>query len=75
MSDGRYKCACCGNKFTVKVGTIFENSKISLKKWFAAIFLLSTTKKGISSIQLSKELGITQKSAWYMIHRIRDCDW
>ncbi|OON99222.1 MAG: hypothetical protein ATN35_01735 [Epulopiscium sp. Nele67-Bin004] len=72
MSDNRYKCSCCGNKFTVKVGTIFENSKISLKKWFVAIFLLSTTKKGISSIQLSKELGITQKSAWYMIHRIRE---
>lgn len=67
-----YKCAKCLKKFSVKVGTIFENSKISLKKWLLAIFLLSTNKKGISSVQLASQLGVTQKTAWFMNHRIRN---
>jgi transposase-like protein len=69
-----YKCADkdCGKKFTVKVGTIFENSKIPFRTWFAAIYLITNHKKGISSLQLSKDLGITQKSAWFILHRIRE---
>lgn len=71
FSDGiRYKCSCCKKIYTAKTGTIFESSKISLKKWFVAIYLVMH-KKGISSIQLSKDLGITQKSSWFLLQRIR----
>ncbi len=71
-SDGKmFKCAECRKQFTVRVGTIFEDSKLPLQKWFLAIYLATSLKKGISSIQLSKYLGITQKSAWFMLHRIR----
>lgn len=70
--DGRlYKCKDCRKQFTVRVGTIFEDSKLPLQKWFLAIYLATSLKKGISSIQLSKYLGITQKTAWFMLHRIR----
>lgn len=73
FQDGKlYKCAKCRKKFSIKTGTIFESSKISLKKWFLAIYLLSTNKKGISSIQLAEQLGVTQKTAWFMYHRIRN---
>lgn len=69
-----YKCSNsqCYKKFTVKVGTIFQSSKISLRTWFAAIYLATTSKKGISSVQLSVQLGITQKTAWFLLHRIRE---
>ena len=69
-----YKCSSkeCHKKFTVKVGTIFENSKISLRLWFAAIYLATTSKKGISSVQLGEQLGVTQKTAWHILHRIRE---
>lgn len=69
-----WKCSDkdCPKKFTVKVGTIFENSKISFKIWFAAIYLATTGKKGISSVQLGEQLGITQKTAWFVLHRIRE---
>lgn len=66
-----YKCAKCRRKYSVKVGTIFEDSKISLKKWYAAIYLITSHKKGISSLQLHRDLGVTQKTAWYMLHRVR----
>lgn len=66
-----YKCASCLKKFTVTVGTVFENSKIKLRYWFAAIYLCSSHKKGISSHQLGRDLGVTQKTAWYMLHRVR----
>lgn len=62
----------CHKKFTVTVGTIYENSKVSLRNWFAAIYLCTSSKKGISSLQLSRQLGITQKSAWFVLHRIRE---
>lgn len=68
---GRYKCAKCERIYSVKVGTIFEDTKISLQKWFAAIYLVTSHKKGISSIQLHKDIGVTQKTAWFMLHRIR----
>ncbi|WP_339815246.1 IS1595 family transposase [uncultured Imperialibacter sp.] len=69
-----YKCSNneCYKKFTVKVGTIFENSKISLRTWFAAIWRCTNHKKGISSVQLSLDLGITQKTAWFVLHRVRE---
>lgn len=67
-----YKCGNCKKQFTVKVGTIFESSKIPLKKWLLAIFLLWSNSKGISSIQLASQLGVTQKTAWFMNQRIRE---
>lgn len=71
-TDGkRYKCAKCQRQFSVKVGTIFEDSKITLQKWFAAIYLITSHKKGISSLQLHRDLGVTQKTAWFMLHRVR----
>lgn len=72
FSDGkRYRCRKCRQDFTIKTKTIFGESKIPLQKWFVAIYLLSTHKKGISSIQLAKHVGVTQKTAWFMDHRIR----
>lgn len=69
-----FKCSekICYKKFTITTGTIFENTKIGLRTWFAAMYLISTCKKGISSVQLSEQLGITQKSAWFVNHRIRE---
>lgn len=69
-----YKCSNseCYKKFTVRVGTIFENSKIPFKTWFAAIFLATNHKKGISSLQLASDLNITQKTAWFILHRVRE---
>lgn len=69
-----YKCGDknCYKKFTVTTETIFENTKISLRVWFAAIYLATAHKKGISSLQLSRDLNITQKTAWFVLHRIRE---
>lgn len=69
--NGLYKCKDCKRRFTVKVGTIFEDSAIPLRKWFYAIFLFTSYKKGMSSIQLHKHLEVTQKTAWFMLSRIR----
>jgi transposase-like protein len=69
---GTYKCYDCRKPFTVKVGTIFESSHIPLRLWLQAIFLIAASKKGISSNQLHRTLGITLKSAWFMSHRIRE---
>jgi transposase-like protein len=66
-----YKCKACRQKFTVTIGTIFEDTKIGLRKWFIAIYIFTSHKKGISSVQLGKDVGVTQKSAWHMLHRIR----
>lgn len=72
FSDGiRFKCGACRQQFTAKVGTIFEGSKIPMRKWFIAIYLVTSHKKGISSHQLAKDIKVTQKSAWFMLHRIR----
>jgi transposase-like protein len=68
---GLRACAECRKQFTVTIGTIFEDSHIPLQKWFAAIHLMCTSKKGISAHQIHRELGITYKSAWFMCHRIR----
>lgn len=73
FKDGKtYKCAKCRKPFSIKVGTIFGDSKIPLKKWFLAIFLLWNNHKGISSIQLAEQVGVTQKTAWFMAQRIRE---
>lgn len=69
---GSYKCYACRSKFTVKIGTIFEASHIPMNIWLQAIFLIGSSKKGISSNQLHRMLGITLKSAWFMSHRIRE---
>jgi len=69
---GVYKCRACREQFTVRIGTIFEESKIPLRKWLMAIHLMTSSKKGISSHQIARELGITQKSGWFLCHRIRE---
>ncbi len=69
---GVYKCYDCRKPFTVKVGTIFESSHIKLHIWLQAIFLISSSKKGVSANQLHRVLGITLKSAWFLSHRIRE---
>jgi len=66
-----YRCRGCKRQFTATVGTIFEDSKIPLSKWFAAIYLMCASKKGISAHQLHRQLDITYKSAWFMCHRVR----
>jgi transposase-like protein len=66
-----YKCSKCLRTFNIFIGTIFENTKISIQKWLISIYLVSSTKKGISSYQLAKSIGITQKSAWFLLQRIR----
>ena len=73
-SGKRFKCAnsACYKKFSVTVGTVMEASNIPLTIWFPAMYLIASHKKGISSVQLAKDLGITQKSAWFMLHRIRE---
>jgi transposase-like protein len=69
---GYFRCLACKEDFTVRTGTIFERSHIPLDKWLYAMYLIATARKGISSMQISKELGITQKSAWFMLQRIRE---
>lgn len=66
-----YRCRDCKKFFSIKVGTIFEGSNIPLRKWVIAIYLHLTSLKGVSSMKLHRDLGITQKSAWHMLHRIR----
>lgn len=69
-----FKCSNkeCHKKFSVTVGTVYENSKIGLRTWFAAIYLATSSKKGISSLQAGRQLGITQKTAWFVLHRVRE---
>ena len=66
-----WKCKACKKQYSVKVGTIFEDSALGLDKWLPAIWLAANSKNGISSHELGRALGITQKSAWFMLHRIR----
>lgn len=69
----KYKCKNTGKYFNVKTNTIFDNTKMPLQKWFLAIWIVTSHKKGISSLQLGRDLNITQKSAWFMLQRIRNC--
>ena len=71
LANNRYKCSKTNKYFNVKTNTIFEGTKLPLQKWFLAIYLLSSNKKGISSYQLANELSITQKTAWFVLQRIR----
>lgn len=68
-----YKCKTTGKYFNVKTGTMYDNTKMPLQKWFLAVWLVTSHKKGISSMQLGRDLNITQKSAWFMLQRIRAC--
>lgn len=72
-ANNRYRCKETSKYFNVKTATLFDNSKVKLQKWFLAIWLVTSHKKGISSIQLSKDIGVTQKTAWFMLQRIRNC--
>jgi transposase-like protein len=72
MGPGWYYCSSCRDKFTVRVGTIMERSHIQMHKWLLASHLIVASKKGISALQLSRMLGITYKSSWFMCHRIRE---
>lgn len=67
----RWKCKECYKQFSVKVGTIFEDSPLPLDKWLCAMWLIANCKNGVSSCEIARDLGITQKSAWFMLHRIR----
>lgn len=66
-----WKCRACGKQFSVKVGTLFEDSPIGLDKWLPAMWMLANCKNGISSYELGRALGVTQKTAWFMLHRLR----
>lgn len=70
---GKYRCKNTGKYFTVKTGTMFDATKISLQKWFLAVWLVTSHKKGISSLQLGRDIGISQKAAWFLLQRIRTC--
>ncbi len=69
----KYRCKNTGKYFNVKTNTLFDNTKVGLQKWFLAIWIVTSHKKGISSLQLSRDIDITQKSAWFMLQRIRQC--
>ena len=69
---GFYQCKDCRKQFNVRTNTIFHKSKVPLKKWLYTSYLLQTARKGISSLQLSKQIGVTQKTAWFMLHRLRE---
>ncbi|WP_294267859.1 IS1595 family transposase [uncultured Chryseobacterium sp.] len=71
--NGKYRCKNTGKYFTVKTGTMFDGTKIPLQKWFLAIWLVTSHKKGISSLQLGRDLNISQKTAWFLLQRIRVC--
>ena len=71
VRKGLYKCGACRKQFTVRVGTIFEDSHLPISKWLMAIFIICSSKKSISANQLSRMLKITYKAAWFMAHRIR----
>jgi transposase-like protein len=72
MGPGWYYCSGCQDKFTVRVGSIFERSHIPLHKWLLAFRLMTSRKKGVSAHQIHRTLGITYKSAWFLMHRIRE---
>jgi hypothetical protein len=73
MRKGVYKCAKCRKQFTVRIGTIFEESKLPLRKWLMAMHLICSGKKGVSAHQIKREVGCTVTTAWFLLHRIREC--
>jgi len=75
VRPGVCKCGECRKQFTVRIGTILGESHIELRKWLMAIHLMTSSKKGINSHQIAREVGITQKNAWFLCHRIREAMW
>lgn len=73
LGNHKYMCKNTQRVFHVKIGTIFQGTKVPLRKWFLAIWLVTSHKKGISSLQLSRDIHVTQKTAWYMLQKIRKC--
>lgn len=71
--DHKYRCKNTRKYFNVKTNTLFDSSKVELRKWFAAILLITSHNKGISSAQLARDIDVTQKTAWFMLQRIRNC--
>lgn len=72
FSDGKtHKCGDCRRRFSIKVGTIFQDTKIPMQKWLMAIWLITSHKKGIASTTLARDIDVTQKTAWFMLHRLR----
>ena len=69
---GVYQCNQCREQFTVTVKTVFERSKIPLTKWMAALFLMTASKKGVSAHQVHRTIGVSYKSTWFMMHRLRE---
>lgn len=69
----KYRCKNTGKYFNVKTNTLFDNTKVKLRKWFAAIWLVTAHKKSITSAQLARDIDVTQKTAWFMLQRIRNC--
>lgn len=69
----KYRCKNTGKYFNVRTQTLFDNTKVELQTWFLAIYLVTAHKKGISSLQLGRDLNVTQKTAWFMLQRIRNC--
>ena len=72
-ANNRYRCKNTGKYFNVKTDTLFDNTKVKLQKWFLAIWLVTAHKKGISSLQLARDISVTQKTAWFMLQRIGKC--
>ncbi|HET8572981.1 MAG TPA: IS1595 family transposase [Edaphocola sp.] len=72
-AGNKYRCKNTKKYFNVRTGTLFDNTKVKLQTWFLAIYLITAHKKGISSLQLSRDLNVTQKTAWFMLQRIRNC--
>jgi hypothetical protein len=72
-AGNKYRCKSTGKYFNVRTATLFDNTKVELQTWFIAIFLVTAHKKGISSLQLGRDLNVTQKTAWFMLQRIRNC--
>ena len=71
-NENRHRCNDCLKLFSARTGTIFQKSRVSLRKWLFTMYLFQISRKGVSSAQLAREIGVTQKSAWFMLHRIRE---
>jgi transposase-like protein len=71
--NNKYRCKNTGKYFNVKTATLFDNTKVELQKWFIAIHIVTGNEKGISSLQLGRDLNVSQKTAWFMLQRIRNC--
>ena len=66
-----HRCRSCRKHFSVRTGTVLAEAKVPLHKWLLSIYFFHTSRKGVSSVQLAKEIGVTQKTAWFLMHRIR----